>query len=145
MNEISNFCETSEDGNEGDDFKDVEKRIEKLEETLYPSGDEDKSENNSFVYPILFALMFNVSDKIDVCDEKEIQEETLEDHLFLKLFENRDRFQLELNNRKFNLQCTEINEILAHSSYFLKVFELRKVLFKKPHKNRKLLDNYQVV
>ena len=143
MNEISNFCETSEDKNEVDDFKDVEKRIEKFEEMLYPSGD-DKSENNSFVYGILFALRFNVPYKIDVCDEKEIQE-TIEDHLFLKLFENRDRFQLELNNRKFNLQCTEINEILAHSSYFLKVFELRKVHFKKPHKNRKLLDNYQVV
>ena len=34
MNEISNFCETSEDENEVDDFKDVEKRIEKFEETL---------------------------------------------------------------------------------------------------------------
>ena len=42
MNEISNFCETSEDENEVDDFKDVEKRIEKFEEMLYPSGD-DKS------------------------------------------------------------------------------------------------------
>ena len=124
MNEISNFCETSEDENEVDDFKDVEKRIEKFEEMLYPSGD-DKSENNSFVYGILFALRFNVPYKIDVCDEKEIQE-TIEDHLFLKLFENRDRFQLELNNRKFNLQCIEINEILADSSYFLRIFELRK-------------------
>ena len=139
MNEISNFCETSEDENEVDDFKDVEKRIEKFEETLYPSGD-DKSENNSFVYTILFALRFNVSDKIDVCDEKEIQE-TIEDHLFLKLFKNRDRFQLELNNRKFNLQCIEINEILADSSYFLRVFELRKQfrhLTLKNQKNRKL-------
>ena len=34
MNEISNFCETSGDENEVDNFKDVEKRIEKFEETL---------------------------------------------------------------------------------------------------------------
>ena len=140
MNEISNFCETSEDENEVDDFKDVEKRIEKFEETLYPSGDE-KSENNSFVYAILFALRFSVSDKIDVCDEKEIQEMT-EDQLFLKLFENRDKFKLELNIRKFNLHCIEINEILANSSYFLRVFELRKQfrhLILKNSKNQKIV------
>ena len=62
-------------------------------------------ENNSFAYAILFALRFNVSDKIDVCDEKEIQE-TIEDQLFLKLFENRGRFQLGVDNKKFNLYCT---------------------------------------
>ena len=127
MNEISHFRETSADGNEVDDFKDAEKRIEKFEETLYPSGDE-KSENNSFVYAILLGLRFNVSDKIDVFDEKEIQE-TIEDQLFLKLLENRDRFQLEqleLDNRKFKLHCTEINETLADSSNFFRVFELRK-------------------
>ena len=126
MNEISNSCETSEDENEVDSFKDVEKRMEKFEETLYPSGDE-KSENNSFIYAIIFALRFNVSDKIDVCDEKEIQE-TIEDHLFLKLFENWGRFQSELNNGKVNLHCIEINEILADSSYLLRVFELRNNL-----------------
>ena len=114
MNEISNSCETSEDENEEDDFKDVEKRMEKFEETLYPSGDE-KSENNSFIYAIIFALRFNISDKIDVCDEKEIFY-----HLFLKLFENWGRFQSELNNRKVNLHCIEINEILADSSYLLR-------------------------
>ena len=81
-------------------------------------------ENNSFTYAILFALI-NVSDKIDVCDEKEIQE-TIEDQLFLKLFENRSRFQLGVDNKKINLHCTEINEILADSSYFLRVFELKK-------------------
>ena len=70
-------------------------------------------------------MRFNISDKINVCDEKEIQE-TIEDHLFFRLFENRDRFQLELNIRKFNLHYIEINEILADSSYFLRLFELRK-------------------
>ena len=74
---------------------------------------------------MLFTLGFNVSDKIDVCDKKEMQE-TIEDQLFLKLFENRDRFQLELDNQKFNLHCIEINEMSADSSYFLRIFELRK-------------------
>ena len=141
MNEISNFCETSEDENEVDDFKEVEKRIEKFEETLYPSRDE-KSENNSFVYAILFALRFNVSDKIDVCDEEEIQE-TIENQLFLKLFENRDRFKLDLDNRKFNLDSIEIKEILGNSSYFLKVFELRKQFRHLTLKNPKEQKNFR--
>ena len=44
----------------------------------------------------------------------------------MKLFENKDKFKLELDNRKFNLLCMEINDVLADSSYFLRVYELRK-------------------
>ena len=46
--------------------------------------------------------------------------------MFLKLFENKGKFKLELENHKFNLQCIETNDILANSSYFLRVYELRK-------------------
>ena len=44
----------------------------------------------------------------------------------MKLFENKDKFQLELDNCKFNLLRMEINDVLADSSYFLKVYERRK-------------------
>ena len=70
-------------------------------------------------------MRFDVSKKLDVCNENELQE-TIRYNLFLKLFENRDKFRLELDNHKFNLQCMEINEILAASSYFLRVCELKK-------------------
>ena len=126
MNEISNICETSEDENEEDNFKDVEKRIEKFEETLHPLNDvESPNTNNSLVYAILFALRFDISDRTDICGEKEIQQ-TIDDNLFLKLFKNKKKFHLGHDNRKFNLHCIEINEILADFSYFLRVFELKK-------------------
>ena len=114
--EVSNYCESSEEEGKIDEFKEVEKRIEKFEEMLHPcaiGGEEGAS--NSFVYAILFALRFDVSEKLDVRNEKELQG-TTGYNLFLKLFKNRDKFRLELGNHKFNLKCMEINEILATSS-----------------------------
>ena len=73
----------------------------------------------------MYALRFYPSEKVDVCTENELQEKIGSD-LFLKLFKNRDRFKLELDNHKFNLQGMEINDVLADSSYFLRVYELRK-------------------
>ena len=55
--EISNFCESSEEEGEIDKFKDVEKRIEKFEETLHPtvaSADREEKTINSFVYTLKF-------------------------------------------------------------------------------------------
>ena len=125
FDEVSNFCKSSEEEGQVDEFKDVEKTIEKFEETLHPNREEKTI--NSFVYTILFALRFDVSEKLDVCTENELQE-TIGSGLFLKLFDNKDRFTLELDNHKFNLQCMEINDILANSSYFLRVYELKKSL-----------------
>ena len=43
--DVSNFCETSEEEIEIDEFKDTEKRIEKFKETLFPvSKDNDDDE-----------------------------------------------------------------------------------------------------
>ena len=125
FDEVSNFCKSSEEEGQVDEFKDVEKTIERFEETLHPNREEKTI--NSFVYTILFALRFDVSEKLDVCTENELQE-TIGSGLFLKLFDNKDRFTLELDNHKFNLQCMEINDILADSSYFLRVYELKKSL-----------------
>ena len=100
LNEISNVCKSSEEEGEIDRFKEVEKRIEKFEGMLQPStigGEEGAS--NFFVYTILFALRFDVSEKLDVCNEKELQK-AIGCNLFLKLFENRDKFRLELDNHK---------------------------------------------
>ena len=45
FNEFSNFCETSEEEGEVDDFKDSEKRIQKFEDILFllPPDDENSS------------------------------------------------------------------------------------------------------
>ena len=50
FDEVSNFCKSSEEEGEVDEFKDVEKRIEKFEETLHPiTANGGEEETNSFV------------------------------------------------------------------------------------------------
>ena len=73
--DVSNFCETSEEEIEIDEFKDTEKRIEKFKETLFPvstendddddDDDDDENNYNSFVNAIFFAIRFNVEQKPD--------------------------------------------------------------------------------
>ena len=126
FDEVSNFCESSEEEGEVDEFKDVEKGIEKFEEMLHPvTANSSEEETNSFVYTDLFALRFDISEEFKVCTEIELQE-TIGSSLFLKLFESKDSFKLEFDNHKCNLQYMGINDILANSSYFLRVYELRK-------------------
>ena len=38
---------------------------------------------------------------------------------------DRRKFQLELDNQKFNQQCLDINQILSVHGYFLRVCELK--------------------
>ena len=53
-----------------DEFKDVEKRIEKFEETLYPlTANGGEEETSSFVCAILFALRSDVCEKFEVYTE----------------------------------------------------------------------------
>ena len=74
--DISNFCETSEEEIEIeiDEFNDIEKRIEKFKETLYPVSTDNHRENSysSFVNTIFFAIRFNVEQKTDLAELKEL-------------------------------------------------------------------------
>ena len=66
--DISNFCETSEEEVEIDEFKDTEKRIEKFKETLFPvstNNGDDENNYNSFANAIFFAIRFNVEQKLN--------------------------------------------------------------------------------
>ena len=66
--DVSNFCETSEEEIEIDEFKDTEKRIEKFKETIFPvstDNDDDENDYNSFINTIFFAIRFNVEQKTD--------------------------------------------------------------------------------
>lgn len=102
--EISNFCESSEEEEEEeaeiDDFKNVEKRIDKVKDKLHRPNGEDSI--NSFVYAVLYGVRFLKTEKI-----YELQE-NLVAHLFLKLFENKYKFKL------------------ADSSYFLRAYKLKR-------------------
>ena len=99
--ECSNFCKTSAEEGEVDKFKDVEKGVDKLKETLLPLPSENENENvNLFVNAILFAIRFDLEEKVNSCSLNDLRQELLiEDNLFLQLHE--DKFSLVLYNQKF--------------------------------------------
>ena len=123
--DVSNFCETSEEEIEIDEFKDTEKTIEKFKEFLFPvstDNDDDENNYNSFVNTRFFAIRFNVKQKTDLCSSAELKE-SVDNNLFIQL--NQEKFNIILDYQKFNNQCHEVNMLLAKQGYFLRVFELK--------------------
>ena len=95
--ECSNFCETSEEEGEIDEFKDVEKRVEKFKETLLPLPSDNEYENvNSFVNAIIFATRFDLEEKTNTCSLSDLRQELpIEDNLFFRL--NKEKVSLTLD------------------------------------------------
>ena len=73
LNEVSNFCKGSEEEGEIDEFKDVEKRIEKFEETLHPSVAGWWGRSNQFFCPCYF-IRAEAWRFWKTCNDKELQE-----------------------------------------------------------------------
>ena len=149
--DVSNFCETSEEEIEIeiDEFKDTEKRIEKFKETLFPistDNDDDENNYNSFVRAILFAIIFNVEHKTDLCSSTELKE-LIDNNLFTQL--NQEKFNIILDYQKFNNQCHEVNMLLAKHGYFLRVFELknkfRHLALKNPKRTIEKYNDFHVI
>ena len=136
--ECSDFCETSEEEGEIDEFKNVEKRVEKFKETLLPLPSKNENDNiNSFVNAILFPIQFDLEEKTNTCSLSDLRQELpMENNLFFQL--NKEKFSLTLDNQKFNTQCHKIIGVLAAYGYFLRVFELkgkfRCLIIKNPKK-----------
>ena len=123
--DVSNFCETSEEETEIDEFKDTEKRIEKFKEAIFPAStdnDDDENNYNSFVNTIFFAIRFAVEQKTDLCSLAELKE-LVDNNLFIQLCQ--EKFNIILDYQKCNNQCQEVNMLLAKHRYFLRVFELK--------------------
>ena len=95
--ECSNFCETSGEEGEIDEFKDVEKRVEKFKETLLPLPSDNEYENvNSFVNAIIFATRFDLEEKSNTCSLSDLRQELpIEDNLFFQL--NKEKVSLKLD------------------------------------------------
>ena len=53
--DLSNLCETSEEEDEVDQFKENEKRVEKFTETLFPISKTDQNSNS-----LISAILFNI-------------------------------------------------------------------------------------
>ena len=116
--DVSNFCETSEEETEIDEFKDTEKRLEKFKETIFPvstDNDDDENNYNSFVNAIFFAIRFAVEQKTDLCSLAELKE-LVDNNLFIQL--SQEKFNIILDYQKCNNQFNEVNMLLAKHEYF---------------------------
>ena len=117
---FSNFCESLEEElGEVGEFKESEKRLEKFDETLFPTSDETI---NTFPNAVLYAVRFAVTQKIDVCSDDELKEPNEKN--FEKI--DRDKFELELDKEKFNQQRLDTNEILSKEGYFFESIWIKK-------------------
>ena len=119
-----NLCETSEEENEVDQFKESEKRVEKFTETLFTISKTDQN-SNSLTSAILFYIRYILENKTDVSNVNNLQLSINNNFLFDKLYKN-EKLELVLDYQKFNANCHEINSLLAKNGYFLRIFELRK-------------------
>ena len=134
----SNFCETSEEETQLDEFKDSEKRIEKFKKTPFLvslDNDVDQNDYNSFINAIFFAIRYDLEHKTELCSVYELKE-SIDNNLFVQ--SNQKKFDIVLDYQKFNSECHEINLLLAKYGYFLRVFELkdkfRHLTLKNPNK-----------
>ena len=81
-----------------------------------------KSENhNTFPDVIFYGVRFNVTEKSNICSDNDFQDEI--ENVFNKI--DWEKFQLELDNQKFNQQCLDLNQVLSEYGYFLRVYELK--------------------
>ena len=124
--ELSNLCETSEEEDEINEFKDTEKRIDKFKETLFPVPGSENDNCNSFVDAIFYAVRFNNEQKTEFCSSETLKE-LIDSNLFIQL--HQEKCNVSLDYQKFNSQCHEINMTLAKYGYFLRVFELNFVIY----------------
>ena len=120
--DLSNLCESSEEENEIDQFKDSEKRVEKFSETLYPIS-KDQNNNITLTNTILFNIRYFLENKTDICGLDDLKLCINNNFLFDTLYEN-SKYKLILDYQKFNANCHEINSLLAKNEYFLRIFEL---------------------
>ena len=122
--DLSNLCETSEEENEVDQFKESEKRVEKFTETLFPISKTDQN-SNSLINAILFNIRYILEKNTDVCNVDDLQLSINNNFLFDKLYENQ-KLELVLDYQKSDANCHKTNSLLAKDGYFLRIFELRK-------------------
>ena len=121
LDDISNLCETSEEENEIDYFKNSGQRIDKFKETLFTKSKEN-DEPNSFISAILHAIRFQKEQKTDICSKDNLKE-IIDENLINEVDEEKYEFILDL--QKFNNNCYEISCFLLNYNLFLRIFELR--------------------
>ena len=118
--DLSNLCESSEEENQINQFKDIEKRVEKFIETLYPICNAQNN-NNNLTNTILLNIRYLLENKTDLCGADDLKLCINNNFLFDTLYEN-SKYELILDYQKFNTNCHKINSLLAKNGYFLRIF-----------------------
>ena len=114
--DLSNLCESSEEENKTDQFKESEERVEKFTETLFPIFKKDQN-INSLTNTIFFNVRYFLGNKTDICGSDDLKSSINNNFLFNNLYEN-SKYKLVLDYRKFNANYHEINSMLAKHGYF---------------------------
>ena len=95
-----------------DEFKNSEKTLEKFGDTLFPKS-EDK--HSSFPNLVIYDVRFDITENSGLCSDNKFK--NVLETIFNKM--DREKFDLALENQKFNQPCLDINQILGMEGYFL--------------------------
>ena len=136
LDEVSNLCDS--EGNyepEIDDFKESNVDIEKFEETLFPKVEEIHQKNeNQLCKVILYAILYGKNNLKEMCSRQDF-EKIIDKNLIEQIYRP-EKFKFIIELQAFTNMCYEINLILSHFGYFLRVFELKKKFHQLRVKNR---------
>ena len=123
LDEVSNLCDS--EGNyepEIDDFKESNVDIEKIEETLFPKVEEKHQKiENQLCKVILYAILYGKNNLKEMCSRQDF-EKIIGKNLIEQIYRP-EKFKSIIELEAFTNMYYEINLILSHFGYFLRVFE----------------------
>ena len=122
--EPNNYCNENEIRDfEIDNFKDYKSKIENFVKTLVnPQG---LNNVDSFFYAILFAIRYQLSGKVEPCDDEQLKID-IGAEIFGEIYPLKSLMKLNLDILHFENQCLKINQILNKNNLFLRIFELKE-------------------
>ena len=134
LDEVSNLREGDYEP-EIDDFKESNADIEKFEETLFPKVEETHQKiQNQFCKVILYEILHDKNNLKQICTKQDF-EKIIDKNLIEQIYQP-EKFKFIVELQAFTNMCYEINLILSHFGYFLRVFELKKKFHQLRVKNR---------
>ena len=140
--EPNNYCNENEIRDLGiDNFKDYKSKIENFVKTLInPQG---LNNDDSFFYLILFAIRYQLSGKVEPCDDEQLKID-IGAEIFDEIYPLKSMMKLNLDILHFENQRLKINQILNKNNLFLHIFELNekfRCLIKQDSEKKNIIRN----
>ena len=122
--EPNNYCNENEIRDlEIDNFKGYKSKIENFVKTLInPQG---LNNDDSFFNSILFAIRYQLSGKVEPCDDEQLKI-GIGAEILNEIYPLKSMMKLNLDILHFENQCLKINQILNKNNLFLLIFELKE-------------------